>query len=382
MITRRGDMIQRKPNTPWYIEARIKPAPGQLSKRHRISTGCTDYQDALRVGADLKSQLLANVHTWRKKVPTFGEWWDTYIADYTKVCRSPLTLRAKLFCGKSILPVFGDVLLPMITRRDCETFRDTQLKDGYANATVAQRCAQMHAVLEAAVNANLLVKNPWAGVAIPSPKRRQRVLTDTELDQLLLTLDAEIAAAPEGAPKRKAQETKNFVIVLLGTLLRITTGTRITRAQLATLKEQGHFDIVTKGGKVQKVIRLPDVLEALECQSTLRPHSKVRLFPVTAARLRDRLTAVRKRAGIDHFTPHDFRRTSATRLMKGDPLKGIIPIPLPLLMQITGHSKIDTLVASYTVAEFSAVAAAWLSSAGLLALGTNRGTTPKTGTDN
>lgn len=371
-IIRRGDLIQPKPGRPWALEVRIKPAPGQPSKRNRISTGCRDYQDALRVGADLKNQLLSGVHTWRKQIPTFAEWWMIYLLEFTKTAKSADTIAAKVAAGKILVPVFGKMLITQVNPQHCEHFRDAQLKEGYSKATVLARCAQMKAALGAAIQARTLTKNPWHKIPLPKANRRRRVLSYAEIQTLTAHLDTLITYSPFPRQQRDAMETRNYLTVALGTLLRIGTVLRITHAHLASLKTRGVFEIATKGGKVQTV-RSWFVVGALESQAQLHPNSK-RLFPIGEETLRGRLNRMIAATHVEHFTPHDLRRTAATRLMRGDKARGIAPIALPLLMELTGHSKIDTLVDTYTVAEEDAVGEALSGSASLLQLGMNTGT--------
>lgn len=123
----------------------------------------------------------------------------------------------------------------------------------------------------------------------------------------------------------------------------VTTGMRIS--ELLTLPAQsmdktGRIELVQKGSRAHVVWITKPVLQVLRLHWQDVPDRKYFVqWPRTKQILRNNfdreLKRLADRVGIEHFTPHDLRRTVATSLLE----KGIDPY---VLSSILGHSKPET----------------------------------------
>jgi integrase len=351
-------MELKKRGKLWYLHARIKPSADQPVQRHRISTGCEDKQDAIREAQKINARLLEGAHSWRRQVPTMNEWWLTFfeqakgrIADATR--KDWEGTKARI-----LLEVFGKMRLSAITSAHCEQYRDTMLKK-YKPGTVRSHMLLLMNVLNAAHRAKLIPASPAKGVELPQFDRRRRVVSADEQHALIAKLQEEMQS-PSERQRDRAMRLRNFLVIALGTGLRIgTIAQRLGKSNLAKTPDGMFIEIRTKGNKLHRVPALPEVEEAIDSQGALTNHAEW-LFDYTPLSLREQLHDLRERANVAHFTPHDLRRTFGTRLALGDARLGVTPVPLSVLKELMGHSAVQITQEFYTVAESDSVKSSFL----------------------
>lgn len=120
-------------------------------------------------------------------------------ADWSAEWLGGLHLRPKTLVGYEstlrvhVLPVFGDRPVAAITYRDCKGFVDDLLRRGFAPGTVGEARKVLRLVLQEAMRADAIRRNPADALRIPRGRRDEMVfLTADEL----LTLAHHVAHPP------------------------------------------------------------------------------------------------------------------------------------------------------------------------------------------
>jgi integrase len=125
---------------------------------------------------------------------TFGAWAEEYLAGAVHKRATTLS-RDRSVLEAHWLPILGarplGTLTPLDIRRAVEA-----ISAGRAPATVRMSYAVFHAVIAAAVDAELIARTPCRGIAMPSPSRKKeiRFLTPEELERLANAMPAEFRA--------------------------------------------------------------------------------------------------------------------------------------------------------------------------------------------
>lgn len=154
-----------------------------------------------------------------------------------------------------------------------------------------------------------LKTNPLSEVARPaSPPHRERIITQAEIDAMLVALGHEDGVKPVSVGRQ----------VAVAFLLALETGMRAGeivgmewgRVRLDERKVALH---TTKNGRAREV---PLSLRAVALLRGMEGINDVRVFVMTAQTLDAYFRKARKQAGLDGFTFHDSRHTAATRIVR------------------------------------------------------------------
>ncbi len=295
------------------------------------TTGQTTFKQAVRqvpailVGlADQKGE---------RKIPTLDAYWLTYRKAQKK---APKTWKNHERMMESLwLPQLGRLNLDDInasTIKRTLNWRRLQKKaDGekLSEGTVTSEQALLHAVLEAAVEDDLLEKHPMRKIERKPYETRKRVLTAAE------QLAVEKVATPL---------VKRFFQFLLGTGIRLEE-VRGIRPERDFDWAGNQFTVTGKGSKVRKVPLIPMAREKLlavvreqiaDNEGDAKHHRSDRkggLWKQASDELRQWLYLAADKADIPRFSPHTLRHTFATRYLAGG---GDIYI----LSLILGHSSV------------------------------------------
>lgn len=124
---------------------------------------------------------------------TLAEWTAGYL-EGARHKRATTRARGEIVLRKHFLPALGARPIASITPLDVRRVVET-MNENLAPATVRTNYAVLKAVLNAAVEADVLVKSPCRGVRLPSGEKRERaVLSPDALERLAAAMRPEFRA--------------------------------------------------------------------------------------------------------------------------------------------------------------------------------------------
>ncbi len=291
---------------------------------------------------------------------TLGEWFERWFKDYAEVTLRPSTVRGYHRYEKQINRHLGDKQISLITtqqiqrmynklKRDGREKRREKFGDGLSDSTVRSIHMLLHEVMEAAVQARLIAKNPTAGTKIPKCNYPdKKILSEGELARFMEAIEREPL-------------WRDFFYT------EITTGLR--RGEICGLKwcdldtEHGTLKIErsigngaggkleigeTKTEKGKRVIRLPAstlriLTERKEKSLTewIFPNLLEPEKPMNPSTAYDKLKSILKAAGLPEIRFHDLRHTFATHALTSG-------VDAKTLAGILGHTNASFTLDTYT----------------------------------
>lgn len=299
------------------------------------STGHTNRKRAFKRYNELMTLLGDKKSGWETpNIPSLSEWWTKYRQAKKK---SPLTWAREEDMMKHWLPQFGRLSLEEIKPSDIERGLNWRRKRGAAQSTVTREQSLLHALFEAAIDDDLIEKNPLRKIPRLPYKTRTQVLSEEDQDKLL-------AITPPN--------TGRWVQFVLGTGIRFAEAQSLQpedvdwEGQMVHIIGKGHHGEpkerwVPLLSPVLGII-LKQQLEDNESDSGRhRMDRKGKLWPQTYGYWHNELTRLCKVAGITFFSPHVLRHTFATRYLQagGD---------IYVLSRILGHASVKMTEKVYT----------------------------------
>lgn len=286
----------------------VYPRMGLATARAR----CAEARELLvEKGRDPGAELVKGKRA-RRDAPSVKDLADEYIEKWAKRRKRSWKEDERLL-NSNVLPLIGRKKAADVTRRDVIEILDTMMERG-APISANRTLAVTRKMFRFGITRDLVPYNPCEAVAAPAEEnRRDRVLTVVEIKQFWKALE-----------KKDVAMTDAMRICLQ---LMLVTAQR--RREVVTVK-WSHIDLTAGWWAIPKEIaknnlphRVP--LSPLACK-LLREAKKctkdsVYVFPnpSDSGPIRDDAIskAVRRNEkvfGIDHFTPHDLRRTAASRM--------------------------------------------------------------------
>jgi integrase len=268
---------------------------------------------------------------------SFARWCDWYLENSTHK-RATTLARDRHVVDAHLAPAFGGKPLRSITPIDIRMLVSSWTKT-LAPATVRTDYAVLRAILNAAVEADLIRRSPCRGIRMPPPKRREiRFVSPIELERLADAVPLEYRPMV-------------YVAGVLGLRWSEVAGLRVGRIDLSartlsvveTLAEvEGQVAFAeVKSPASRRTISMPRFLTSMLAKHLLRrgrPGPEELTFvspnggPLHAGNFRTRIWAPAvEQAGLEGLTFHGLRHSAAGLLIS-------LGAPDHLLQQRMGHS--------------------------------------------
>lgn len=276
-------------------------------RRYQLDAGPTQAEGIAALNSFARRQDLLTA----KEVRTIAEIWTAYLAD--RRLEGKRSVEIMEFNWKALAPYFAGLSPADVTKRLCMDYTAARRKQGRQDATILTELRRIRTALMWAEKAKLVEKAPAVWMP-PEPRARERWLTREEVQNLI-----ECAGTPH---------------IRLYLILAIATAGR-TEALLDLTWDRVDFERGTiqlddperdRTSKGRATVPMNDMVRA-----ALQTDKAGALTPYVIEWAQDRVRSVKKgfaaavaRAGIEHCTPHDLRRTAASwMVMAGVPMEDV-----------------------------------------------------------
>lgn len=297
-------------------------------KRQRIKYGSfpeLSLANARKAHAEAKSLKEQNINPVQKKqadlvslkdAETVNQLIDEWMTRYATQHRKRPEIPEQIF-NADVIPVIGKQKVKDITRRHIIKLLDRILDRG-SNTQANKTLALLKQLFSYAVNRGMITQNPITEVKKKdvggNSKPRERCLTDDEITIFW----SQIEKAPINP------------IVIVATKILLVTGQRrgeISKAKWSDIEFESKKWLIpkdnSKNGKEHTVplsplaIKLFNRLYELRTNDWVMPSVRVKECPnlnMTEKAVTRAIARNQESIGIKKFTPHDLRRTCATKL--------------------------------------------------------------------
>lgn len=284
--------------------------------------------EATHWASDIEKEILAGK---RGEIPnkTFGELLERYAKEVSPTKRGHdfEVKRIDAFCRDPI----SSVLLPDLSSNHFASWRDRRLKTVSAGTVLREINILSHAINTAIKDWEWLKNNPLSGIRRPSqPLPRDRLISDRELDKLLLALGYDYEMQPVTISAR----------IGAGLLFAIETAMRA--GEIAGLTwDRVHIDkriarlIETKNGTKRDV---PLSVEAIRILNQVKTDCDL-VFNLSTDQIDVNFRKAKSRAMIEDLHFHDSRHVAITRLAK--------KLDVLSLARVVGHKDLKQLMIYY-----------------------------------
>ncbi|KAB0670084.1 site-specific integrase [Oryzomonas sagensis] len=336
-------------------EMNLGKLPGVTLKeaRKRYNAAYNRHQEGFDPGA---TDRLAKEE--RRKAPTVSDLVSDYIDRHAKRFKRSWAKDERIL-NREVVTAWGNRKAADIVKRDVILLLE-KIVDRDAPAMANNTFQIIRKMFNWAVEQDILPHTPCTGVKLPSPKlSRDRVLSEAEIKTLWSSLDrtdlcmsddarralklilvtaqrpGEVIGMHSGEidgqwwtiPAERAKNGKTHRVYLTATALALIGPLKVLDDKTGEMKTKGYiFPSPVKKSKKQpgKEIIKPfgDTALAIAVGRNLA-------YPLADAKgkplyTKDGKPATENRLSIDHFTPHDLRRTAATFMAKSGEMDEVI----------------------------------------------------------
>ncbi len=298
-----------------------EPRRGQRSRTLGPCSEVSEHQAQIALKA--KEIELGQRSRERSQAPTFAAWCKSYLTWHEREFPSSHYRTAQI-AKQWLIPVFGDVRLDELRRQDVEEYKSLRQA---APGTVAKELRTLQAIMNKAIDWEIIGRNPIKGVKPPQDldDTPPRYFTESELLAIYEASEwrrywwrwmANTGLRRAEALGARWEDIRGGVMVVLST---------------------GHTR--TKSGKSRGVPLSPGALEALDGIQSARGGSRSwdpdyvlpRMYPRSLSRC---FEVDIQRAGISGRL-HDLRHTYCSHL-------ALREVPLRTIQQLAGHANSKT----------------------------------------
>ena len=291
---------------------------------------------------------------------TLGEWFERWFKDYAEVTLRPSTVRGYRRYAKQINRSLGEKQIGLITTQQIQRMynklkRDGREKarekfgDGLSDSSVRSIHMLLHEVMEAAMQARLIAKNPTAGTKIPKCNYPdKKILNESELAVFIEAIEREPLWRDFFYTEITTGLRRGEICGLKWCDLDMEKGTLKIERSIGN-GEGGKLEIgETKTEKGKRVIRLPAstlriLTERKESALTewIFPNLLEPEKPMNPSTAYDKLKSILKAAGLPDIRFHDLRHTFATHALTSG-------VDAKTLAGILGHTNASFTLDTYT----------------------------------
>ena len=291
---------------------------------------------------------------------TLGEWFERWFKDYAEVTLRPSTVRGYRRYAAQINRSLGDKQISLITTQQIQRMynklkRDGREKarekfgDGLSDSSVRSIHMLLHEVMEAAVQARLIAKNPTAGTKIPKCNYPdKKILNESELAVFIEAIEREPLWRDFFYTEITTGLRRGEICGLKWSDLDIEKGTLNIERSISN-GDGGELEIgETKTEKGKRIIRLPAstlriLTERKECalNDWVFPNLLEPEKPMNPSTGYNKLKSILKAAGLPDIRFHDLRHTFATHALTSG-------VDAKTLAGILGHTNASFTLDTYT----------------------------------
>lgn len=303
-------------------EARARTIGLTLAQARRKAA---TYREAIERGEDPGAAAGA-AHRQRRAAPTVEAMCKDYLDRYAR--KHKRSWKAdEAYIDRHIVPALGSFKAEDVTRRQVIAFVDAIAEETPVQAN--RVLGLLRTIYNWSIGRDMLEASPCDRVKAPTPEEsRNRVLDDDELRALWAAL---LNVRPAGEPFDAERYSPVSATTSRALRLQLLTAQRIGEVCGATWAEMDlgrAWWIIpgarTKNGKEHRVPLTDDALAVLVdakadagdspfvFPSKLHPTDDRPPEPIARGAATYALRRVRERCGLEHFTPHDLRRTAAS----------------------------------------------------------------------
>ena len=291
---------------------------------------------------------------------TLGEWFERWFKDYAEVTLRPSTVRGYRRYAKQINRSLGEKQISLITTQQIQRMYNKlkrngremcreKFGDGLSDSSVRSIHMLLHEVMEAAVQARLIAKNPTAGTKIPKCNYPDKmILNESELAVFIEAIEREPLWRDFFYTEITTGLRRGEICGLKWSDLDMEKGTLKIERSISN-GEGGKLEIgETKTEKGKRIIRLPAstlriLTERKECalNDWVFPNLLEPGKPMNPSTAYGKLKSILKAAGLPDIRFHDLRHTFATHALTSG-------VDAKTLAGILGHTNASFTLDTYT----------------------------------
>ena len=316
---------------------------------------------------ELLKKLHQNIEEYRdvdlsenSKMP-LGQWLDRWLEEYATPSVRPSTLEGyRGYIDRNIKPYLGDKPVGKVTREDIQKlYRELQKNGrkelhpeyGYqlSSATIRRIHGVFHQAMDAAVQENLIARNPTEGITLPKKKTApKQILNDSQLERFMEVIREDSVWYDFFYTELTTGLRQGEICGLMWSDFDEAHGTLAIRRTLHVQKGGRLVAGETKTGTGKRTITLPPSTAQLLAQRKKHSYSQW-IFPnplrpeqpASPGSAYNHLKTLLKRAGLPSIRFHDLRHTFATHALASG-------VDAKTLSGILGHTQASFTLDTYT----------------------------------
>ena len=292
---------------------------------------------------------------------SLGQWLDRWLEEYAAPSVRPSTLEGyRGYIDRNIKPYLGDKPVGKVTREDVQKlYRELQKNGrkelhpeyGYqlSGATIRRIHGVFHQAMDAAVQENLIARNPTEGITLPKKKTApKQILNDSQLERFMEVIREDSVWYDFFYTELTTGLRQGEICGLMWSDIDEAHGTLAIRRTLHAQKGGRLVAGETKTGTGKRTITLPPSTAQLLSQRKKRSYSQW-IFPnplrpeqpASPGSAYNHLKTLLKRAGLPSIRFHDLRHTFATHALASG-------VDAKTLSGILGHTQASFTLDTYT----------------------------------